>query len=94
MFRCVPSSSSPATWDGLVETWAQLGFHAKPCGLLDAGGYYTDLARFLDHTVAEEFVRPPHRAMLLVEREPAALLDRFAAYVPPVVQKWVGRADT
>ena len=77
-----------------IWTWAQLGFHAKPCGLLNAGGYYDDLARFLDHTVAEEFVRGPHRAMLLVEREPAALLDRFAAYVPPVVQKWVERGDT
>ena len=77
-----------------IWTWAQLGFHAKPCGLLNAGGYYDDLARFLDHTVAEEFVRGPHRAMLLVERDPVALLERLAAYVPPVVPKWVERADT
>lgn len=56
-------------------TWAQLGIHAKPCGLLDVDGYYAPLARFLDHTVDEGFVLAERRAALVVAAEPAALLD-------------------
>ncbi|KAA0894097.1 TIGR00730 family Rossman fold protein [Oryzomonas rubra] len=77
-----------------IWTWAQLGFHGKPCGLLNIAGYYDALITFLDHTVAEQFVREPHRSMLLVEQSPNALLDRFAGYAPPTVQKWVEKADT
>ncbi|KAB0670456.1 TIGR00730 family Rossman fold protein [Oryzomonas sagensis] len=77
-----------------IWTWAQLGFHSKPCGLLNIAGYYDALIAFLDHTVAEQFVRAPHRSMLLVEQSPNALLDRFAGYAPPTVQKWVEKADT
>jgi len=77
-----------------VWTWAQLGYHDKPCGLYNAGGYYDQLARFLDHTVAEQFVRPQHREMLIVEDEPQRLLDRFAQYEAPSVIKWIGRAET
>ncbi|GFE61825.1 TIGR00730 family Rossman fold protein [Geobacter sp. AOG2] len=77
-----------------IWTWAQLGFHGKPCGLLNIAGYYDALITFLDHTVAEQFVREPHRSMLLVERSPGALLDRFADYEPPTVQKWVGKTET
>lgn len=56
-------------------TWAQLGIHTKPCGLLDVDGYYTPLVRFLDHTVDQGFVHAEHRAALVVASEPAALLD-------------------
>lgn len=77
-----------------IWTWAQLGFHGKPCGLLNIAGYYDALITFLDHTVAEQFVRGPHRSMLLVEQDPEALLDRFADYAPPIVQKWVKKAQT
>lgn len=77
-----------------VWTWAQLGFHDKPCGLLNVAGYYDALAGFLDHATAEEFVRPAHRAMLMIEAEPQRLLDRFETYQPPVVAKWVERDDT
>lgn len=65
-----------------VLTWNQLGIHAKPCGLLNVGGFYDSLTSFLDHTVCEEFVPEAHRAFLLVEREAGPLLDdmqrRFA----------------
>jgi len=70
-------------------TWAQLGFHAKPCGLLNIAGYYDKLAAFLDHAAQERFMREEHRAMLMVESSPAALLDRYAAYQPPTVSKWI-----
>ncbi|HET9039538.1 MAG TPA: TIGR00730 family Rossman fold protein [Gemmatimonadales bacterium] len=72
-----------------VWTWAQLGLHAKPCGVLDADGFYGPLVAFLDHLVETGFVRPAHRAMLLSARSPEALLEAFAAYRPPQVGKWV-----
>lgn len=77
-----------------IWTWAQLGFHDKPCGVLNTGGYYDALIRFLDHVAAEQFVKPQQRAMLLVESEPAALLDRYAGYRPPAVEHWLDRSQT
>jgi uncharacterized protein (TIGR00730 family) len=84
------------TIEELVEmaTWGQLGLHAKPFGLLDAAGYYAQLVAFFDHAVAEGFVRPQHRDMLLVSEEPEELLDAFAAYQPPIVRKWIDRDET
>jgi uncharacterized protein (TIGR00730 family) len=76
-----------------ILTWAQLGLHAKPCGLLDVDGYYASFLTLLDRAVEEGFLRPQHRAMVLVERSVDALLDRLAAYRPPVVEKWIARAD-
>jgi uncharacterized protein (TIGR00730 family) len=83
------------TLDELFEvlTWAQLGLHGKPCGLLDAGGYFRDLLRFLDRGAAEGFLRPAHRALLLVGESPAELLDRLAAFEPPRAEKWIRRED-
>jgi uncharacterized protein (TIGR00730 family) len=72
-----------------VWTWGQLGMHAKPCGLLNVAGYFDPLLEFLDHAVEEKFVRDVHRAMVIVESDPAKLLERFDAYVPPRVVKWV-----
>lgn len=72
-----------------ILTWAQLGLHARPCGLLDVGGYYDPLIAFLDRAVEQGFVRPEHRRLLLVAAEPAALLDAFAAWTPPSVERWI-----
>ncbi len=77
-----------------VLTWAQLGLHRKPCGLLDVGGYYRPLIAFFDHAVAERFVRPEHRAMVLVEEDPGTLVDRLARYEAPAVPKWIGKKGT
>ncbi len=77
-----------------VWTWAQLGFHRKPCGLLNVAGYYDNLISFLDHAAHEEFVREDHRHMLVVESNPAVLLDRFARYAPPALPKWLGPGKT
>ena len=57
-------------------------------------GDYDALLRFLDRAVADRLVTPAHRAMLAVETEPAALLDRFAEYTPPRVEKWIDREET
>ncbi len=75
-------------------TWAQLGIHGKPVGLLDVRGYWQPLVRFLDHAVAEGFLRPEHRRLCLVERDPAALLDLLAAWEPPGLRPWLGKDET
>jgi uncharacterized protein (TIGR00730 family) len=61
-----------------ILTWAQLGLHHKPCGLLDVEGYWAPLVAFLDHAVRERFLHPRHRQLLVVEQDPEALLDRLA----------------
>lgn len=79
------------TLDELFEmvTWNQLGFHRKPCGLLDAAGYFRPLMAFLDHAVTERFVTPEHRAMLIVEEDAARLLARLTSEPPPESSKWM-----
>lgn len=71
-----------------IWTWAQLGFHAKPVGLLNVAGYYNSLAKMLDHAVEEDFVKPMHREMLAVESDPEKLFERFEEYQPPTGGKW------
>jgi len=70
-------------------TWSQLGLHRKPCAILDATGYYDDLVSFLDKSVDAGFIGATNRAMLIVERDPAALFDRLASYAPPAVSQWI-----
>lgn len=84
------------TLEELFETWTwgQLGIHPKPLGLLDVEGYYEQLSGFLDHATEEGFIDAEHRSMVLRETSPAALLDRFADYRPPVVEKWLEREET
>lgn len=72
-----------------VLTWAQLGLHAKPCGLLNVGDYYGGVLRFLDDAVRLELLKPANRSMVLVEHEPRPLLDRFESYTAPVASKWI-----
>ncbi|NLG76388.1 MAG: TIGR00730 family Rossman fold protein, partial [Xanthomonadaceae bacterium] len=69
------------TMDELFEawTWTQLELHRKPCGLLNFNGYYDPLVAFLDQAVLHGFLRPRHRAALLVERELGPLLERLVA---------------
>ena len=76
-----------------VFTWAQLGIHAKPVALLDTAGYWGPLAAWLDHAVAQRFVRPEHRDMLVRDEDPERLLDRLAAWRPPGVRKWLDRPE-
>jgi uncharacterized protein (TIGR00730 family) len=61
-----------------VWTWGMLGLHAKPYGLLDVDGYYQPLIRFLDHARDEGFIRPAQRGRLVVDTDPAALLDALS----------------
>ncbi len=77
-----------------ILTWAQLGLHEKPCGLLDVGGYWRPLVAFFDHAVAEGFVRPEDRRLVLVAGGVDELLDAFASYRPPRVRRWIDDAST
>lgn len=77
-----------------VLSWAQLGLHKKPCALLNVEGYYDGLIAFLDHAVEHKFVSPAHRQLVLVEKNPEAVLDAIAAYQPPPIDLWIKRGET
>jgi uncharacterized protein (TIGR00730 family) len=89
----------PGGWGTLDEmfeilTWAQLGLHRKPCGLLNVLGYFDRLLWFLDYTMEQGFVRREYRAWLAMSDGPTALLDALQSQTPPVVAKWIDPAST
>jgi uncharacterized protein (TIGR00730 family) len=77
-----------------VLTWAQLGEHGKPCGLLNVAGYYDPLLAVFDHMMNRGFLAEKHRAMVLVESDPTLMLERFEGYDPPKTAKWIDRSET
>jgi uncharacterized protein (TIGR00730 family) len=77
-----------------VLTWAQLGLHGKPCALLDVGGFFQPLIRFLDHTAREGFMSRAHRDMVIVEEDPEAMLRRLRSYVAPTTPRWIESGQT
>jgi uncharacterized protein (TIGR00730 family) len=77
-----------------VWSWAQLGIHRKPCGILNVDGYFDPLLAFLDWMVSEGFLRPQHRAMVLVERDLQQLLTRLSDYEAPPVAEWISGDKT
>jgi uncharacterized protein (TIGR00730 family) len=89
----------PGGWGTLEEffevlTWAQLGLHQKPCGLLNVRGFFDGLLSFIDHAIDQQFVRREHRPMVIVSASPGALLELFDRYAPPQVEKWIDPAST
>jgi len=88
----------PGGWGTLEEyfevlTWGQLGLHRKPCGLLNVEGYFDRLLSFVEHSMAEGFVRRENGSMIVVSDSPGALLDLLASYQPPLVEKWIDREE-
>jgi uncharacterized protein (TIGR00730 family) len=77
-----------------ILTWAQLGIHAKPCSLLNVEGYFDTLLAMLDHAVAERFVRPEHRALVLSGSDPSELLSALERHRAPQLEKWIDRDKT
>lgn len=83
------------TFEELCEmlTWLQLGIHQKPCGLLNTLGYYDHLIAMFDRAVDDRFLRPQHRELLIVDDQPASLLERLQTTSPPDVHKWLDRDE-
>lgn len=77
-----------------VWTWGQLGLHRKPYGLLEVGDFFAPLLRFLDHAVAEGFIRQEYRNLLVVDTEPSSLISRMETMSPPALPRWVDREST
>lgn len=77
-----------------ILTWAQLGMHKKPCGILNVAGYYDSLLTLFDYATAENFVNPEHRALVLVENRIEGLLDAMTSYQSPQIDKWIDRDKT
>ena len=73
-----------------IVTWAQLGFHRKTIGLLNVEGYFDPLVKLIEHSIDSGFIKPAHRDLVVVEREPAAALDRLATHQLPAVRRWLG----
>jgi uncharacterized protein (TIGR00730 family) len=71
-----------------VYTWAQLGYHAKPIGLLDVDGYYAPLVGMLEHTVREGFMQQRYFDILQIDSQAAALIDKLRRYRSPSPDKW------
>lgn len=70
-----------------VLTWAQLGIHQKPCGILNVCHYYDTLIDFLDYAVDQQFIHPENRSLILIDDDPEALLDKLETYRPSRVNK-------
>ncbi|NDD63647.1 MAG: TIGR00730 family Rossman fold protein [Acidobacteria bacterium] len=84
------------TFDELFEilTWAQLGIHRKPIGLLNIDRYFDPLVAMVDHTVREGFVSPHHRGLVIVANTVDDWFSRLAAYDPPAVStRWIGMQE-
>jgi len=76
-----------------VLTWGQLGFHEKPCGILNVSGYYDGLIEFIDHAVEQQYIKGVYRKMLLVRETPHELLESFFDYRHPKIEKWIAKGE-
>ena len=75
-----------------VLTWSQLGFHVKPCGVLNVGGFYDPLLALFDRAVEDRFIRAEHRGLVLADTDIDALLERLASFKPVKIHKLIDRA--
>lgn len=80
----------PGTLDEFFEifTWAQIGLHNKPCGLLNIDNYYEPLISLFDHMISQQFLHEKYRSMLLINDNPSNLIEKFATYQPPTVKTY------
>lgn len=76
-----------------ILTWAQLGFHSKPCGILNVAGYYDALLALCDNAVSEGFLRDVHRQLILDETDSILLLDKMLNFQPQAIEKWIDETD-
>ncbi|MFK9094419.1 TIGR00730 family Rossman fold protein [Bacillus salipaludis] len=81
----------PGTLEEFFEifTWAQLGLHHKPCGLLNINHYYDPLIALFNHMTEEQFLHEKYRTLALVDNDPKGILDKFITYEPPTVKTYI-----
>jgi uncharacterized protein (TIGR00730 family) len=77
-----------------VMTWAQLGLHQKPIGLLNSRGFFAGFLAQVDRAITDGFCRQEHRELFVVDEEPARLLSQMGSYTPPLLPKWVPSRPT
>ncbi|WP_406701169.1 TIGR00730 family Rossman fold protein [Singulisphaera sp. Ch08] len=78
-----------------IITWAVLGLHRKPIGILNVDGYFDSLLAFLDDSVAQGFVRPAHRELMVVSDNPETLVANLLDHtMPPVGRRWIESDET
>lgn len=77
-----------------IVTWAQLGIHQKPCALLNVGGFYDSLIRMIDFSTSQNFIRPEHRSLVLVDEKIETLYEKMINFTPPVLEKWLDKSST
>jgi uncharacterized protein (TIGR00730 family) len=70
-------------------SWAQLGIHRKPCGLLNVRGFYDGLIAYLDAVAAHRFIKPEHRSLLIIAHQPDDLIGQLRRYRPPDAPAWL-----
>ncbi len=81
----------PGTLEEFFEiyTWAQLGLHRKPCGLLNVNHYFDPLVELFNHMLKEQFLHEKYRSMAIVDEEPGSLLEKFNSYEPPSTKTYI-----
>ncbi|AZV40916.1 TIGR00730 family Rossman fold protein [Peribacillus asahii] len=86
----------PGTLEEFFEvfTWAQLGLHQKPCGILNIDHYYDLLISFFNHMNEQQFLQDKHRSIALVDSNPADLIEKFYTYIPPAVKTYIKENQT
>lgn len=86
----------PGTLEEFMEifTWAQLGVHQKPCGLLNINHYYDPLVSLFNHMADQQFLHEKYRSMAIVDTFPEALIDKFYTYQPPAVKTYIKKDQT
>ncbi len=84
------------SFEELLEmiTWAQLGIHRKPVGILNVSGYYDPLIQLFERAIEEGFIKPRNRQLFVIEREPDRLLQTLVAHRLPEVKRWITERET
>ncbi|MBD0384480.1 LOG family protein [Paenibacillus sedimenti] len=88
-FIALPGGSGTLEEFFEVLTWAQIGLHQKPCGLLNIQEYYSPLLSLLDHMVEQQFMQEKYRALAIVDSDPKKLIDKFNLYEPPTIKTYI-----
>jgi hypothetical protein len=76
-----------------ILTWAQLGFHHKPCGLLNVKNYYDDLLKLCDNAVHQGFLRAEHRQLIIESSDSQLLLEKMTRFKPVALKKWIDKEN-